>query len=94
MFRNMVISIIFEPRTEKLTGSFRKLHNKELYNSYSSPDIIRTIKSGRIVSVVHVLCKGEVRNIVSNILIGNHERKVPPGKQWRRWKDNIKVDIK
>jgi hypothetical protein len=42
------LSRIFEPKREEVTGGWRKLHNVELHNSYSSPSIIRMIKSMQI----------------------------------------------
>jgi hypothetical protein len=48
MFENRVLSRIFGPKREKVTGGWRKLHNEELHNLYSSPSIIRMIKSRRI----------------------------------------------
>jgi hypothetical protein len=48
VFENRVLRRIFEPRRDEVTGDWRKLHNEELHNLYSSPNIIRTIKSTRM----------------------------------------------
>jgi hypothetical protein len=44
-FENRVLGIIFRPKRDEVTGGWRKLHNEELHNSYSSPSIIRMIKA-------------------------------------------------
>jgi hypothetical protein len=44
MFENMVLRKIFGPKRDDVTGEWRKLHNKELHNLYSSPNIIRQVK--------------------------------------------------
>jgi hypothetical protein len=48
VFENMVFRRIFGPKRDEVTGKWRRLHNKELYALYSSPNIIRVIKSGRL----------------------------------------------
>jgi hypothetical protein len=58
VFENRVLRIIFEPKREEVTGSWRKLHNEELHNLYSSPSIIRMIKSRRIRLAGHVARMG------------------------------------
>jgi hypothetical protein len=45
VFENRVLRRIFGPKRDEMTGGWRKLHNEELRNTYSSPNIIRTIKS-------------------------------------------------
>jgi hypothetical protein len=45
VFENRVLRRIFGPKREEVTGDWRKLHNEELHNLYSSPNIIRIIKS-------------------------------------------------
>jgi hypothetical protein len=45
VFENTVLRRIFGPKRDEVTGGWRKLHNEELYNMYSSPSIIRMIKS-------------------------------------------------
>jgi hypothetical protein len=50
---------ILGPKRDEVTGEWRKLHNEELYDLYSSSDIIRVIKSRRMSWAVHVACMGE-----------------------------------
>jgi hypothetical protein len=73
-----------------VTGGWRKLHNEELHNLYSSPSIIRMIKSRRMRG--HVARMGEKRNAY-RILVGDPEGKRPLGRPRRRWVDNIKIDL-
>jgi hypothetical protein len=59
MFENRVLRRIFGPKRDKVTGDRRNLHNKELYKLYSSPNIIRIIKSKRIRRKGHVARMGK-----------------------------------
>jgi hypothetical protein len=72
---------------------WRKLHNEELHNLYSSPSIIRMIKSRRMRWAGHVARMGEKINAY-RILVGNPEGKRPLGRPRRRWVDNIKMDLR
>jgi hypothetical protein len=74
-------------------GGWRKLHNEELHNLYSSPSIIRMIKSMRMKWVGHVARMGEKRNAY-RILVGNPEGRRPLGRPRRRWVNNIKMDLR
>jgi hypothetical protein len=60
---NRVLRIIFGPKKDEVTGTWRKLHNVELRNLYSSPNIIRQIKSRRMKWEGHVARVGEERNV-------------------------------
>jgi hypothetical protein len=51
VFENRVLRRIFGPKREEVTGEWRKLHNKELHDLYSSPSVIRMIKSRRMRTV-------------------------------------------
>jgi hypothetical protein len=62
VFENRVLRRIFGLKTDEIIGSWRKLHNEELYNLYSSPNIIRTVKSRRMRGVYHLVRMGEKRN--------------------------------
>jgi hypothetical protein len=59
MFENRVLRRIFGPKRDEMKGEWRKLHNEELHNLYSSPDIITQVKSRRMRWVEHVACMGE-----------------------------------
>jgi hypothetical protein len=72
---------------------WRKLHNEELHNSYSSPSIIRRIKSRRMRWAGHVARRGEKRNIY-RILVGKPDGKRPLGRPRRRCVNNIKMDLR
>jgi hypothetical protein len=54
VFENRVLRRIFEPKRDEVTGGWRKLHNEELHNLYSSPNIIRMIMSRRMRWAGHV----------------------------------------
>ena len=58
VFENMVLRRIFEPRKDEVTGEWKRLHNEELNDLYSSPNIVRVIKSRRIRWAVHVARMG------------------------------------
>jgi hypothetical protein len=59
VFDNKVLRRIFGPKRDEVAGEWRRLHNKELYALYSSPNIIWVIKSRRLRWAGHVACMGE-----------------------------------
>jgi hypothetical protein len=61
VFENRVLRRIFVPKRDEVTGEWRKLHNEELHNLYSSPDIIKQVKSKRMKWAGHVARMGEER---------------------------------
>jgi hypothetical protein len=71
---------------------WRKLHNKELHNLYSSPNIVRMIKSRRMRWAGHVAQIREERGMY-RVLVVKPEVKRPLGRPRHRWEDNIKVDL-
>jgi hypothetical protein len=77
----------------EVTGDFRKLHNEELHNLYSSPRIIRMIKLRSMRWAGHVARMGARRNAY-RILAGKPEGKRPLGRPRRRWVNNIKMDLR
>jgi hypothetical protein len=92
MFENRVLRRIFEPQRDGVTGEWRKLHNEELRDLYSSPSIIRIKKSRRMRWAGHVARIWEKRN-VCRLLVGKPEGKRPLGRPKCRWIDNIKKDL-
>jgi hypothetical protein len=68
------------------------LHNEELYILYSSPNIIRQIKSRRLRWVAHVARMGEEKTVY-RVLMGNHKGKRPLGRPRHRWEDGIRMDL-
>jgi hypothetical protein len=74
VFENRALRRIFGPKRDEVMGDWRKLHNGELHNLYSSPDIIRQIKSRRMRWAGHVACMGEGRNVY-RVLVGKPEEK-------------------
>jgi len=77
VFENMVLRRIFGPRMDEVTGEWRRLHNEELNDLYSSPHIVRVMKSRRIGWAGHVARTGEERG-VNRVLLGK-----PEGKNYR-----------
>ena len=70
---------IFEPERDEVTGEWRKLHYEELNDLYSSPSIIRLIKSRRMRWVWHVARMGE-RRVAYRVLVRRTEGKRPLGR--------------
>ena len=91
-FENRVLRRIFGPKRDEVTGEWRKLHNEELNDLYSSPNIVRVIKSRRMRWAGHVARMGEGRGVY-RVLVGKHEGKRPLGRPRRRWEDNNKMDL-
>jgi hypothetical protein len=77
VFENRVPRRIFRPKRDEVTGGWRKLHNEELRDVYSSPRIIRLIKTRRIRWAGHIAGMGEKKSL----LVGKPERKRPLGRQ-------------
>ncbi|KAJ4447357.1 hypothetical protein ANN_09363 [Periplaneta americana] len=93
VFENKVLRKIFGAKRDEVTGEWRKLHNTELHALYSSPDIIRNIKSRRLRWTGHVARMGESRNGY-RVLVGRPEGNRPLGRPRRKREDNIKMDLR
>jgi len=83
---------IFGPRRDEVTGEWRRLHNEELNDLYSSPIIVWVIKSTRRRWAGNVARMGEERRVY-RVLVGKPEGKRPLGKPRRRWVENIRMDL-
>ena len=92
LFENRVLRKIFGPRRDEVTGEWRRLHNEELNDLYSSPNIVRVIKSRRMRWAGHVARMGEERGVY-RVLVGKPEGRRPLGRPRRRWVDNIRMDL-
>jgi hypothetical protein len=93
VFENRVLRRIFGRKRDEMAGEWGKLHNEELHNLYSSPDIIRQVKSMRMSCAGHVARMGEERKVYK-VLVGKPEGKRPLGTPRRRWEDGIRMDLR
>ena len=93
MFENKVLRKIFGAKKDEITGEWRKLHNVELHALYSSPNIIRNLKSIRLRWTGHVVRMEQSRNAY-RVLVGKPGGKRPLGRPRRRWEDNIKLNLR
>jgi len=80
----MVLRRIFGSRRDEVTGEWRRLHNEEINDLYSSPNIVRVIKSRRVRWAGHVARMGEERGVY-RVLVEKPEGKRPLGRPRRRW---------
>jgi len=92
VFENMVLRRIFVPRRDEVTKEWRRLHIEELNDFYSSPNIVRVIKSRRMRWAGHLGSMGEERGVY-RVLVGKTEGRKPLGRPRRRWVDNIRMDL-
>ena len=92
VFENIVLRRIFGSRRDEEMGKWRRLHNEELNDLYSSPNIVRVIKSRRMRWARHVARMGEERGVY-RVLVGKPEGKRPLGRPRRRWVDNVRMDL-
>ena len=90
MLENWVLGEIFGHRRDEVTGEWRRIHNKELYDLCSSPNIIRLIRSRRMKWAVNVARTGDSRGTYG-VLVGRPEGKRRIAR--RRWEDNITMDL-
>jgi hypothetical protein len=92
VFENTVLRRIFGLKREE-DGSWRKLYNDELHSLYSSPNIVRVIKSRRLRWAGHVARMGEGTSVYK-VFVWSSGGKRPLGRPRRRWEDNIKLDLR
>jgi hypothetical protein len=92
VFENRVLRVIFGPKRDEVKGYWSKLHSEKLSDLYSSPSIIRMIKSRRMRWTGHVARMGEKRTAY-RLLVGNGEGKRPLERPRCRWVDNISIDL-
>jgi hypothetical protein len=90
---NWALRRIFGPKRDEVTGQWRKLHNGELHNLYSPPDIIGQMKSSRTRWAGHVAHIGDGGNVY-RVLMRKLEEKRPLGRPRRRQEDEIKMDLR
>jgi hypothetical protein len=81
VFENRVLRRVFGPKWDEVTSEWGKLHNEELNDLYSLPNILWVVKSRRMRWAGHVAC------------MGKPEGKRPLGRLRRKWEDNIKMDL-
>jgi hypothetical protein len=92
VFENRVLRRIFGSKRDEVTGEWRRLHDEELYDMYSSPNIILVIKSRRMRWMRHVARMGDRRGAYG-VLVWRPDGKRPFKRPRRRWEDNIKIDL-
>jgi len=93
VFEERVLRRVFGPTRYEVTWEWRKLHNEELRDLYSLPNIMRVVKSKRMRWAEHVARMVEGR-VVHRVLVGKPEGKRPLRRPRRRWEDNIKMDLR
>ena len=89
MFENRVLRRV--PKILEVTGEWRKLYIEENSDVYSSPNIVRVIKSRKMRWAVNVVRMGEGR-VVYRLLVGKPEGRRPLGRPRHRWEGNTKID--
>jgi hypothetical protein len=93
MFENVILRRMFGPKRDEVKGECRKLHNEELHILYSSPNIVRQIKSRKIKWAGNVARMREEKNVY-RVLMGKPEGKRPLERPRRRWEDGIRMDLR
>jgi hypothetical protein len=93
VFENRVLRRIFGPKRDEVTEEWMKLHNEELHNLFSSPDIIRQVKLRRMRWAGHVTRMREERKVYK-VLVGKPEGRRPLGRPRRRWENGVRIDLR
>jgi hypothetical protein len=92
VFENRALRRIVGSKRDEVTGGWRKLHNEDLRDLYSSSSTIRIIKSRRMRWAGRV-ARMEVKRNTYRLLVGKPKGKSPLERPRRRWVDNIKMDL-
>ena len=92
VFESRVLRKKCGPKRDEVTREWGRLHKEELYDLYSSSNIIRVIKSRRMKWAGHVACIRD-RRAAYRVLVGRPEGKSQLGRPRRRWEDNIEMDL-
>jgi hypothetical protein len=92
VFENRVLRRILRPKRHEVIGSWRKPHNEELHNLYSTPSKISMIKLRRMRWAGHVVLMADKRNAY-RILVAKPEGKRPLGRPGPWWVENIKMHL-
>ena len=93
MFENKVLRKIFGAKRDEITGEWKKLHNAELHALYYSPNIIRSLKSRRLIWAGNVARTEQSRNAY-RVLVRKPEGQRPLGRPRRIWENNIRMDLR
>jgi len=93
VFENRVLRREFRPKRDEVTREWRKLHNEDLSDLYSLPNIVRVVKSRRMRWPGRVERMGEGRGVY-RVLVGKPEGKRPMGRPRHSWENNIKMDLR
>jgi hypothetical protein len=88
VFGNRILRRIFGPKRDEMTGEWRKLHNEDMYNLYSSSQV----KANEMGGACGTHGRGEKR--AQNVLVGKSEVKRPLGRPRRRWEDGVRMDLR
>jgi hypothetical protein len=92
VIESRVLGKIFRTKRDEAIRCWRKLHNEELHNLYSSPNIIRMIKSRKLKFAQHLACMRKNINAY-RVSVGMSEERIPLGRYRSRWENNIKTDF-
>jgi hypothetical protein len=83
----------FGPKRKEKVGGWGKLHNEELHDLYTAPNITKVIKSRTVRWAEHATLMEKMRNVY-NISVGKPERKRSLRRPRHRWEDNIRTDLR